>query len=173
MWYTAVLCRVLLGFVFLASAFAKLRGRGAFDAFTDGLTAMRVVPERGLRTLAGAVAAAEAVVPVLLLAPATARFGFGLAALLMGAFTLAVGVVLRRGTVASCPCFGASEAPFGVRHAVRNTALTGVAAVGLATVGGGTSAAGAKGVLAVLAGAVLASLVIRLDDLVALFRLSS
>ncbi|MEU8030358.1 MauE/DoxX family redox-associated membrane protein [Streptomyces sp. NPDC049099] len=172
MWYTAVLCRVLLGFVFAASAFAKLRGRAAFAGFTKGLAAMRVVPERGLRELAGVVAVTEAVVPVLLLAPGTVRLGLGLAVLLLSAFTLAVGVVLRRGTVASCPCFGAAQAPFGVRHVVRNTVLTGVAAAGLATVGGGASGQGAGVLLAVLAGAVLASLVIRLDDLVALFRLS-
>ena len=133
---------------------------------------MRVVPARRVRVVAVAVAGAEAVVPVLLAVPATAVAGFGLAVLLLGAFTLAVGVVLRRGTAASCPCFGASAAPFGARHLVRNGALLAAGVLGAVTVGEGSGQAGGV-LLAVLTGAVLASLVARLDDLVALFVLPS
>ncbi|GGW40062.1 hypothetical protein GCM10010503_15620 [Streptomyces lucensis JCM 4490] len=171
MLYTAVVCRAFLGFVFGASAFGKLRGRGAFGAFADGLSDLRVVPARLVRVVAAAVAGAEAVVPPLLLGPATARAGLALALLLLGAFTLAVVVVLRRGTAASCPCFGASGAPFGARHVARNTVLTAVAAVGLSTAGAGPGRLAGL-LLAVLTGAVLAGLVVLLDDILALFALS-
>ncbi|MFF4831361.1 MauE/DoxX family redox-associated membrane protein [Streptomyces sp. NPDC001315] len=170
MFYTAVVCRAFLGFVFLASACGKLRGRAAFGEFADGLAALRVVPAGRVRPVAMVVAGAEAVVPVLLIVPASAAAGLTLAVLLLGAFTLAVGVVLWRGTVASCPCFGASRTAFGVRHVVRNVVLTVVGAVGLATVGGGSGRV-AGVLLAALTGAVLASLIIRLDDIVALFAL--
>lgn len=168
MVYAAVVCRVFVGVVFAASAFGKLRGRRAFGEFAAGLGAMEVVPGAWVRPVAAAVVGTEAAVAVLLAAPATTGAGLALAVLLLAVFTGAIALVLRRGTRASCPCFGAATTPFGVRHLARNGVLVAVAVTGLATNGPGSAAAGGV-LLAVLTGTVAASLVVRLDDVVDLF----
>ncbi|WP_406329345.1 MauE/DoxX family redox-associated membrane protein [Streptomyces sp. NBC_00203] len=172
MVYTAVVCRVFVGVVFAASASGKLRGRKAFGEFAAGLGAMRVMPGGWVRPAAAAVAGTEAAVAVLLAVPAVTAAGMGLAVLLLAVFTGAIALVLRRGTQASCPCFGAAATPFGVRHLARNGVLVAVAVTGLATTGPGSVAAGGV-LLAVLTGAVAASLVVRLDDVIDLFALQS
>ncbi|MFD0823666.1 MauE/DoxX family redox-associated membrane protein, partial [Micromonospora zhanjiangensis] len=102
---------------------------------------------------------------------AVSTVGFALATALLAAFTVTVAVVLRRGTPASCRCFGeAAAAPFGRHHLVRNVALTVVAGTG------GYASIAAPGttiwtiVLCVPLAVVGALVVLRLDDIVALFR---
>lgn len=197
MSYVLWFSRCLLALVFLASAAGKLTGRHAFRAFADSLRTMDLLPTRLVVPVAGAVVAAEAAVPPLLLVPlvpllpvpppdaATAStgstvtdvgpvlstVGFALAAALLLGFTVAVATVLRRGTSASCRCFGqATTAPFGRHHLVRNVVLIVIAATGgyAALVDPGRSVGTA--VVSVPLAVLGALVVVRLDDIVALFR---
>ncbi|MDG6100907.1 hypothetical protein Daura_01765 [Dactylosporangium aurantiacum] len=161
-----VVCRALVGAVFVAAAAGKLRGRAAFAAFAADLTAMAVLPAQYARRVAVAVVAAEAAVGPLLVAPATAPAGAGLAALLLLAFTTAIASVLRRGAAVRCPCFGATRSPLGRRHLMRNTVL--LAAAVLAVPGTGPHDA-ARVAVSVAAGLLAATAIIRLDDLADLF----
>ncbi|MGW4498777.1 MauE/DoxX family redox-associated membrane protein [Micromonospora sp. NPDC004336] len=174
MSYVWVFGRCLLALVFLASAAGKLRGRPAFRAFADSLRTMDLLPARTVVPVAGAVVAAEAVVPVLLLAPlpgvAVTTAGFALAVALLVAFTVAIAAVLSRGTQASCRCFGeAAAAPFGRHHLARNVVLTVVAGIGVYAASGDPGITVRAAALSVPLGVVGALVVVRLDDLVALF----
>lgn len=165
--------RCLLALVFAASAVSKLRGRHAFGEFAESLRDMRLLPSWAVRPIATVVALAEAAVPPLLIPlpfSVLTTAGFVLAGLLLSGFTVAVATVLRRKVSATCRCFGGSTAaPFGRHHVVRNLLLTACAAAGAyasATEAPTTVSAAA---LAVPFAAVAALIVIRLDDLVALF----
>jgi uncharacterized membrane protein YphA (DoxX/SURF4 family) len=165
--------RCLLALVFLASAVGKLRGRPAFRAFADSLRAMNLLPGRVVVPVAVVVAAAEAVVPLLLPLPVAALVtaGFVVAATLLAAFTVAVAAVLRRGTAVSCRCFGeAAAAPFGRHHLARNVVLTVVAGAGAYASLGAPGMTVQAAVLCVPLAVVGALIVVRLDDIVALFR---
>ncbi|MEO3820603.1 MauE/DoxX family redox-associated membrane protein [Plantactinospora sp. B24E8] len=194
MSYVLWFSRCLLALVFLASAAGKLTGRHAFRAFADSLRTMDLLPARLVVPVAGAVVAAETAVPPLLLVPllpvpppgaatasagspvtgvgpALSTVGFALAAALLLGFTVTVATVLRRGTSASCRCFGeATTAPFGRHHLVRNVVLTVIAGTGgyAALVDPGATAGAA--VVSVPLAVLGALVVVRLDDLVALFR---
>jgi uncharacterized membrane protein YphA (DoxX/SURF4 family) len=157
----------LIGLVFAVSAFSKLRD---FDGFTRSVPALVPVPPGRARLLAIATTALEALVPPLLVAPVTAPVGFGLAAVLLAAFTAAVAASVRRGRRTACRCFGPSSAPLGPRHLVRNGVLLTCAVLGALSPGdlppaGGIAVAAAAG----LAGAVL---IVSLDDIVELFARS-
>ncbi|SCG44914.1 Methylamine utilisation protein MauE [Micromonospora echinaurantiaca] len=173
MSYLFVFSRCLLALVFLASAASKLRGRRAFGAFADSLRAMDLLPARLVVPVAGAVTVAEAAVPLLLVplpAAAVATAGFAVATALSAAFTVAVAVVLHRGVAVSCRCFGeAAAAPFGRRHLVRNVVLTVAAGIGAYASLGDPGVTVGTAVLAVPLGLVGALVVVRLDDLAALF----
>lgn len=161
-----VVCRALVGAVFVAAAAGKLRGRAAFAAFVADLTAMVPLAARPARGVAVVVVAAEAAVGPLLVAPATVPAGAGLAVLLLLAFSVAIASVLRRGAAVRCPCFGAARSPLGARHLVRNTVLL-AAAVLSVPAAGAHEAAGVA--VSVAAGLVGATVIIRLDDLADLF----
>jgi hypothetical protein len=173
MSYLLVFSRCLLALVFLASAASKLRGRPAFRAFADSLRTMNLLPARVVVPVAGAVAVVEAMVPLLLVplpGAAVTTVGFTVAAALLAAFTVAVAVVLHRGTRVSCRCFGeAAAAPFGRHHLARNVVLTVVAGIGAYASLGDSGVTVRTAVLAVPLGVVSALIVVRLDDLVALF----
>lgn len=172
MSYVLAFSRCLLALVFLASAASKVRGRPAFRAFVDSLRAMNLLPARVVVPVAGAVVVAEAALPLLLLAPlpGATTVGFALAAALLAAFTLAIAAVLRRGTPVSCRCFGeAAAAPFGRHHLARNVALTAVAGTGAYASLGDPGLTVATAVLSVPLAVVGALVVVRLDDVVALF----
>ncbi|MCN9244381.1 hypothetical protein NGF19_26955 [Streptomyces sp. RY43-2] len=85
-----------------------------------------------------------------------------------------VGIVrtLRSGTKASCACFGASTAPIGRRHVVRNSVLLALAAFGLAAAASGTvTPSEAAGIAVTAFGALTgALLVIFTDELGTLFE---
>jgi len=157
-------CRVLIAATFLAAAAAKLRNRSAF--ITD-LSTMAVVPARYLRPVAAATVIAEAATGPVILAPPTARVGAALAMLLLATFIVVISSVLRRGTPVSCPCFGSSPTPLGVRHLVRNMIL--LVAAGVSLAGPAPTAPSVGAAIAAATGLVAASVIVRLDDLVALF----
>jgi Methylamine utilisation protein MauE len=169
MEYVGVGCASLIGWVFLASAISKLRH---FGEFTRSLPALAPVRPGQVRPLAMAVAATEAAVPVLLLFPAAVFYGFALAGALLAAFTAAIGTALKRGRRAPCPCFGASSAPLGPSHLVRNAILViSTLAGGLALDAQPPQAGGL--VVAIAAGLVGAILIVAMDDIAFLFARTS
>ncbi|MGC4795882.1 MauE/DoxX family redox-associated membrane protein [Micromonospora saelicesensis] len=174
MHYLAISVRCAIGLVFLASSVGKLWGRGAFPAFVASLRGVGLLPRRLVRPAAivlvvveGALCAALAVPTGLV--PSLALVG---AALLLGIFTVGVGIAVQRGTASTCRCFGATAERLGRRHVVRNILLTGLAT------GGAVAAAASPPsplrpaglVLAGFVGLLLGFLATRSDDLVALFR---
>jgi uncharacterized membrane protein YphA (DoxX/SURF4 family) len=169
--YLPLGARVALGLVLAVSLISKVRGRVAVAAFATSLEGLRLVPERAATPVAVTVLGVEAVVCVLLALPAGA--GLIAATGLMALYTAVVGVVLRRGERAPCGCFGsADDQPLGWPQLGRNLFLATLGLIGLVTAGhgaGGYTVAGAG--LTVAAAALVALLVIRLDDIVDLFAL--
>ncbi len=167
MSYVLVLAQSVLAAVFAWSAVGKAAGRARFADFRDELAGMGLLPRAAVTPVAAAVVAAEAAVPPLLVWPGARGAGLLVALALLTAFAGAIAVVLARGTVASCRCFGGSPAPFGRRHLVRNGVLAAVAVGGLVAVGrGGGGPVHPAGVaVTVLAGAVVVAAVVFADDL--------
>jgi hypothetical protein len=102
----------------------------------------------------------------------TVPVGFVLAAGLLACFTAALVRTLRRGSTASCHCFGPSTTPVGVHHVARNLVMIAVAAAGLiADLSLGTQPYRPAGIAVTgLAVVVCVLVTARLDDLVAVFR---
>ncbi|MEO3926080.1 MauE/DoxX family redox-associated membrane protein [Micromonosporaceae bacterium B7E4] len=171
--YVAMSCLVTLAVVFTVSAFSKLRGRSAYDAFVAATG--RLVPVGWLPAgpIAALVVGAELAVAVLL--PVLPVAGLALAAVLLAAFCAGILRALRRGVHAPCRCFGASDTPLRRRHAWRAAALAAVALIGAVASGPAsgqdliTRARPEAVALAVGAAALLALLTFTLDDLVDLF----
>lgn len=153
-------CACLIGLVFAVSAITKLRD---FDGFVRSIPALVPASRRLVRPLATSTTTLEALVPVLLVAPFTAPYGFGLAVVLLAAFTVVIAVAVRRGRHTTCRCFGPSSVPIGPRHLVRNGVLCTVAVLGALSHGGLPPAGGI--LLAVFAGLVGAILIISADDI--------
>ncbi|TDC28312.1 methylamine utilization protein MauE, partial [Micromonospora sp. 15K316] len=161
--------RLLLALVFLAAVVGKLRTRAGFAGFVGSVNQFGV-PKRWAYPVARLAVATEAAVVVLLAVRVTAPAGLLLAAGLLGVLTGAIVGALRRGARPACRCFGAADAPIGRRHVVRNLALTVAALLGL--LGWATAGPVLPPSAALLAAGVavpLAAVVVRLDDLVALF----
>ena len=171
MGYMVLACRYLLGVVFAMSVAGKVRHRTAFAEFVAALRGMHVVPWMLAPTAAAAVVALEALVPLGLLSRYTAPVAFALVVALMVGFGWAIVHSVRRGYSGSCRCFGPASAPPRYRHLVRNLLVAAVALVGIY----GLSAAPPAGIrwagaaAAGFAAAVLASLIVRFDDVVELF----
>ena len=119
-----------------------------------------------------AVVTLELAAPVLLVVHP--RAGLALVLGLVGAFTTAMVVALRRGAPLTCRCFGASAQPIGAGHVVRNALL--LAATALATAAawlgerGAPSADLAEVAIAAALGAIAGVLITRWDDLVFVYR---
>ncbi|MET9413954.1 MauE/DoxX family redox-associated membrane protein, partial [Streptomyces klenkii] len=135
----AIGIQCLIGVVFLASSAGKAAGRRSFDRFVSSVAGMQVVPVRRARPVARTVVAAEGAVCVSLTVPVPAAtvVGLAIAAVLLAVFTAGITLSVRRGVRAPCRCFGASPAPLGPRHIVRNLALTAAAVTGAAAAGAG------------------------------------
>jgi methylamine utilization protein MauE len=93
--------------------------------------------------------------------------GFAGAAVLLAVFTVAIGLLLRRGDRRPCHCFGVTDIPLGPAHLVRNLVLLALAVTGFSVPGSEFAVAGVA--LACVAGVVVAVLMVRFDDLVTLF----
>ncbi len=169
--------------VFTISAAAKVRGRRAYRAFAAGLRESGLVPGRALPATAAALAGGEAAIGAGLAGAVAAELATGrgavpwaeaalaLAAALTAVLAAGVAVVVRRGTQASCACFGARPGrPLGRAHLARNLVLLAALGTGLVTSplagGSGPPAAAALGVAA---GSVAALVIIRWEDLADLF----
>ena len=178
---------VLATCVYGTSSAAKLGSRRNYTAFRAGLAETSLVPRRLLRAVAAmltgaeaAVAAGAAVAAILIGtglggARPTAIAVLACAIVLTSVLAAGVAVVIRTGTHATCACFGArpgqASRALGWPHLIRNLALlilllTGLAASVAVAV---TRPAPAPALVAATTGAVIALLVIMLDDLVALF----
>lgn len=161
--------RVLLGLVFLCSLVGKVRGATAYREFRTAMVALLPATRRYARVCAPLVVSAEAAAVLLLAIPATVTAGFGLTLVLLGAFTMALVGVLRRGAEVTCHCFGGG-ARVAPRHVVRNAALLAVALAGVVIAPGTAQplSAGPSPELLVAwgTGALAALPVVALDDVV-------
>lgn len=170
MTYLAFGCQWLLVAVFAWSATTKLAGRGAFAAFRQATARLVPALRRHAAGAAVAVVCGELATAVALAIPATVLVGLAFALVLLTAFAVAVATAIRRGSTASCNCFGRSAQPLGTHHLVRNAFLLAVAVGGLvAEVSGPADADLAGLVLAGAAATALAALVINADALADLF----
>jgi hypothetical protein len=167
MIYVALACRFLVGLVFAASAFGKLRSAAAFRDFASWVSGLPVLPSRGRQAVAWAIVVAEVAVAALVAAPWTVSEGLVLGAVVLAGFAAGARGVIRADVRAPCQCFGTSAAPLGGRHVVRNLVLCVSAVVG--AVFAGTGGARPAGVALSLSGALAAAMVVVfLDDLAAL-----
>jgi hypothetical protein len=174
MQYLDISIRFLLGTVFLTSSLGKVARQGAYESFVASLRDTRLMP--GLAgVIAPVLVAAELAACALLVVPAGPTVtvaGLVAAASLLAVLTIGLTLVVGRGVSAACHCFGASAAVLGPRHIVRNLSLTVLATAGAvgADAAADTRAHPAGAVMATVGGVVLGALVVRLDDLLELFR---
>jgi uncharacterized membrane protein YphA (DoxX/SURF4 family) len=168
--YFAIACRLLIGIVFAASAFSKLRSRAEYRAFARWLSALPLPGPFRSAPAAAAVTVTETAIVVLLIPAVTAAAALVLSAMTLVAFAAGTLVTVRRGTAIPCRCFGASESPMSNWHVARDLLLALLAAVGAAAVSAPAPAAG--GIALSLAVAVTAAVpIVLFDDLLSIFRL--
>jgi len=170
MTYLGIGARVLIGVVFAVAFVGKVRNRKAFDEFVRSTRAMGVLPSALVRPVSVVVVAAELLVVLALAVPTreAGALGFGLAAALLAAFTVGIAVSLTRGKRASCRCFGGKGTPLRAHHVGRDLALVAVALVGLLGTLASAPVDPGVAVVTAAAGALLAGLVVMLDDILAL-----
>jgi hypothetical protein len=162
--FLATAARAGLVLILLVSVTGKLRSWPDFVAWVGRLGA---VPATLTGATAAALAAVETGALVLTAVPATAVAGLLLTAVLMAFFGASIAALRRRGVRESCRCLGVTDRPMGPVEVVRDVALCVVA---LAAALAGTHESSFLGTAqAVLLGAGLAAVTVRLDDLVRLF----
>jgi len=172
MQYVEIAARALFAVVFAVAVASKVSSRSNWVDFVASLRTMRVIRRSWTREAAIATVLAETAIIVLALVPvrAAGTSAFVVAAGLLGVLTLAVAVVVRRGTTVTCRCMGASDTPLGMHHVARNSALIAAALLGLA---GSLAPGGFQAPMvaaAAFAGLFLGLLVTRWDDLATLVR---
>jgi hypothetical protein len=163
-----VAARLLVASVFLAAVVGKSVDGDDFGRFVATMF------DRLARPVAAGTLAGEAVVVLLLLAPGVGRWGvpagFGVALLLLAAFSAALSTALRRQVQVPCGCFGVSAGPPAGRHVLRNGALAVVAAAGLGgSLAARPAASPTESIAAGALGVALAVAVVALDEIRALF----
>lgn len=156
-------CRAALTVVFALAMTSKLRGRRAFDQLVRALADFGVPAPLVGAPMAALVILGEAIAVAALVA--WPMVGYGVAAALLLGFAAGIAAVLARGATVRCRCFGASDAPLGAAHLVRNLVLIGLAAVGGAAHLFATASASPTLAVSAIAGALAGWLVSRLDDL--------
>lgn len=116
--YILIFLRAVVGFAFLLALVSKLRNMSSFRA---ALSAMRLVPERWVGTVALLALIGEGAVIVLIVPGSPAlQWGLWLAALLLGIFTGVIAVTLKRQMQVACNCFGAHSTVLSKVDLVRN-----------------------------------------------------
>jgi len=176
MGYLGLACAVALAGVFAVSVRGKA-GVVRFRTFVATAGPLELLPRRWRGRIAAAVTVTEsAVVTALAVGVTFVLSGLGHVVVLAGfigvatlllIFTVAIGLMLRRGDRKPCHCFGTQDVPLGPAHVVRNLVLLALAVVGPFARSGDHALPGV--VLAFCAGALVAALLVRFDDLVALF----
>ncbi|MEV0326031.1 MauE/DoxX family redox-associated membrane protein [Micromonospora echinospora] len=170
--YLGSICRGAVLAVFAVAVFGKVRDRAAFGEFRRATVALSGVRADRAGVVAVLVVAAEAAVVGGLATDPTAPWAFTVAAVLLGAFSVALWRGLRAGVVVPCRCLGATLTAGGGLPIVRNLLLLALVAVGLWATGpgGGGDLPPPAGVPVCLAGAaVLAGVLLRLDQLADVF----
>jgi hypothetical protein len=167
MAYGVLLGRGLIGLVFAASTFAKVRDLRAYREFASWLAALPVPLARS-HALPAVLATVEAAIVVLVAVPGTVTAGLALASGFLVVMATGTTVIIKRGTSVACWCFGPSRSTMGARHLVRDGVLL-VAAV-TSLLGKGSEAMNPAGITLSLAAAVTgATFVVFADDLIAVF----
>jgi hypothetical protein len=170
MAYLVVGVRALLLGVFAVALLGKVRTATAFKEFTASVVELRLLPRNLSRLAAMAAVAVECAIVVSLAMTSTVDAGFGLAIALLVVFTGGILLALRRGRRASCRCFGASATRLGPVHVTRNVTLIAIAVGGLLTTAVTAGSPHPAGIAVALGAALVGVvLVVRLDDLAALF----
>jgi uncharacterized membrane protein YphA (DoxX/SURF4 family) len=104
--YLLLFCRLVIGFVFLASFVSKLRN---IPAFMQTIRQFDLIPTRFSQPAALLLLGSELTIIVLILLDRAWLFvGFGLAFVLLVGFSVALASVLSRKIQTSCNCFGPS-----------------------------------------------------------------
>jgi uncharacterized membrane protein YphA (DoxX/SURF4 family) len=168
MGYLDLAMRAAIGIVFAVACTSKLRNRIAFQRFRRSLEVLKLPAPAKPRVIAPVVVAAEVATVVSLAAPFAVAIGFTVALALLLAFVLSIVRALTGGVQVPCQCFGSDGSTLAGRHVVRNVLLVVLSATGLAAQLSGTGSGGASvggGVVAALAGAALACMFIRWDDI--------
>jgi hypothetical protein len=170
MGIASLILRVLVATVLGAAAAGKLRGRRAYREYARSLFTAGV-PRRLVAPVAAAIAAGEVLAAVLLPWPATGAAGAVLATVLLAVLTAGVSRAVRRGTTATCRCFGPSGGRLRPVHVARNITLTACAAGAAATTLAGTGTPPAASLAPALAlGLAAAIFLIFIDGVVDLLR---
>jgi hypothetical protein len=168
--FVVVFCRWLIGLAFAVSATGKARALGSFRST---VIEFGVIPSRLAPAVAVAVITAEGLVVALAaVVPVPAAAGFALALVLLAAFSVALGAVLRRKADVSCNCFGPGERRVSWYDLARNGLL------GLCCAGGLWASAGSAGerlspaliVALGLAAAGFLTVTANLDDFIGILR---
>lgn len=167
-WNLGVRCAVVL--VFLVSTASKVSGPSAFAEFITSARTIGGLSARQARPVAVAVVGVETAVVILTTLPATAVAGLCLAGWALIGFAVAVGRAIRHGRAVACRCFGSSSTPLGVTQIIRNVALAGLTVSGLLA-GPPAAPTPAGMVLALAGGALVATVVVRFDDIVDLLMI--
>lgn len=162
----SVAIRTLVVAVFAVSFASKVRGWNSYASWLARLP----VPLASHRGLPATLAASELLAGLLTAFTPTAAAGLAAASVLCVLLLAGVLAAVRGGTNEPCLCFGASAAPMGYQHVVRNALLTALAIAGLITalLARGTAAGSLLG--PVIGGLAGATLIIFAEDLVALLR---
>ena len=162
--------RLALVMVLAAAVVGKLRTAQSRRDYAGMVTAMGV-PAALVRPVGVALIGAEAATAALLVGPATAPVGALAAVLLFAALTVGVYQVVHTKRRVKCNCFGGSDrAELSTVHLVRNVALVALSVVALALSLGSGGPGIPEMAVASFGALVIAAVVVRIDDLVSLFR---
>lgn len=170
MEYGEIAVRALLAAVFAVAVYGKVRRRADRAEFVASLRAFDLVPVAFVRPVATVVAVLEAATVGLLAVPSTVLAGYTTGAVLLAGFGGAMVLSIRRGGAPVCRCFGGRGTRVGAVHVWRNAGLVVLALLGAgAHLALDAAAEPAGTALSVFTGLLVATLVVRVDDLVALF----
>ena len=137
--------QVIAACVYAASGMSKLRSRTAYHSFSAGLGNTALVPPRLLQAVAAVLAGGEAVIAIMVTTAIVTMMFSASAARVLSAAALAtcwvltavlaagVAMVVARGTIVRCACFGATSQgpPVGAAHLLRNASLLALVTAGL------------------------------------------
>ncbi len=116
-------CQAAVCVTFVLAAAGKTVRAGAFGDFRRALPRMLPVPRQAARAAALVVVSLEVTIALTVAVPALALAAFLLAIAMMAVFTASIVLMIRRGSVEPCHCFGMSSRPPGRPDVVRNLAL--------------------------------------------------
>jgi Methylamine utilisation protein MauE len=161
-----IIGETMLAIVLAVAAAGKLRSPSS-RAEVATLARLVQIPQQWAGIAPSALIAAEITVAALLVYPPTSGWGAVATALLMAVLTVGAERARRAPEPAACRCFGSAAEPIGLRHVVRNGALTAIAVLTavLTFVPVGAALTTNGMVAAVLSGALLATVVVQLDTL--------